>query len=188
MKRIVTALLLLVLSGSVSAWAGDVERNVYDLDATWTNASGQAVAWQTLRGKPRVVTMFYSSCAYACPRITSDMKRVEQGLSDAEKDAVGFVMASFDTGVDTPEALSAFGATWSLDPARWTLLTGALGSVEDLAAVLGIRYRRELGGEFSHGNVIVVVDREGRIVHRKDGLGGDVTGVVGALHGLLSGP
>ena len=40
--------------------------SVYHVDAVLTGIGGDAIDWRTLRGKPRVVTMFYSTCRAVC--------------------------------------------------------------------------------------------------------------------------
>ncbi|HEY2774175.1 MAG TPA: hypothetical protein VGK20_09010 [Candidatus Binatia bacterium] len=46
-------------------------------------------------------------------------------------------------------------------------------------------YRRTNDGGFSHSNMITVLDRESRIVHRRIGLGGDVAEAVAAVRAQL---
>ncbi|NIQ52455.1 MAG: SCO family protein, partial [Gammaproteobacteria bacterium] len=55
-----------------------------------------------LAGRVRVVAMVYTSCAYACPRIMLDMKRIEAELGPEYREDVGFVIVSIDPERDTP--------------------------------------------------------------------------------------
>jgi len=103
-----------------------------------------------------------------------ELKAMEAALSPDEREGVGFVLVSIDPRRDTPERLREFAASTRLDPARWTLLTGDEEGVRELAALLGIRYRPEGETEFSHSNAYLVLDAEGRVVHRHDGLGGGI--------------
>jgi protein SCO1/2 len=59
------------------------------------------------------------------------------------------------------------------------------GSVRELAAVLGIRYRRVSDEDFIHSNVISVLDSEGVLVHRQVGLGVDPEESAAAIRELL---
>ena len=43
--------------------------SVYHLQATLTDQAGRARPWASLAGRPRVVSMFYTSCQYVCPLI-----------------------------------------------------------------------------------------------------------------------
>jgi protein SCO1/2 len=159
--------------------------SVYDLDTTWTNQDGQAVPLARLAGKPRIVVLFFSRCGYACPLITADLQKIEQGLPEIDRNRVGFVMASFDSARDVPSALKTFAETKGLTPGRWLLLHGAADQVRELAAVLNVRYRRTDDGNFDHANVITVLDDQGRIVFQREGLEGDPIEVVKAVSALL---
>lgn len=161
--------------------------SVYDLGHTWTNQDGRAVNMAELKGRPRVVVMFFSTCTYACPRITADLKAIERKLTPAQRKAIGFTMFSFDATGDQPAALKKFAQRMELDEARWTLLHAPENRVRELAAVLGINYRREADGSFSHGNAITVLDRDGGIVFQQVGLGADPAGTLDAI-GRLVGP
>src|SRR5688500_5933214 len=99
------------------------DSSLYQLDSSWTNETGQAIKLVSLQGRPQVVTMFFSTCAYACPILLNDMKRIEAALPENARTNVGFVMISFDTDRDTPAVLAAYRARHEL-AANWTLLRG----------------------------------------------------------------
>lgn len=146
------------------------EFSVYDLEMSWIDGAGQPRTLRSLAGRPQVLAMVYTRCAHTCPAILAEFKRMEAALP-AAGDAPGFVLVSMDPERDTPARLAEFTASARLHPARWTLLTGDAEGVRELAAVLGIRYRPEPGGEWSHSNAYLVLDADGRIVHRQEGLG-----------------
>lgn len=179
--KVILLLLALALAPLVHADEG----SVYDLETTWTNQDGQAVPMASLAGKPRIVVLFFSRCGYACPLITADLKKIEQGLPETDRNRVGFVMASFDSERDVPSSLKAFAETKGLTPDRWLLLHGDADQVRELAAVLNVRYRRDDDGNFDHSNVITVLDDQGRIVFQREGLEGDPAEVVKAVSALL---
>lgn len=156
------------------------EFSVYDLDAQWHDQQGLPVKLRYLAGRPRLVALVYTSCAYACPRIMKDMKRIEGELRAAGEDA-GFVLISIDPERDTPPRLLEYATSTRLDPNDWTLLTGTEDAVLELAALLGVRYRRISDTDFEHSNVITLLDAEGRIVHRQVGLGADPHAILEAL-------
>jgi protein SCO1/2 len=157
--------------------------SVYDLDALWYSQDGRTVTLADLAGRPRVIAMVYTSCAYACPRILQDMKRIEGQLRAAGTDA-GFVMVSIDPERDTPGRLREYAEATLLDPQDWTLLTGTVDGVLELAALLGVRYRRISATDFEHSNIITLLDADGRIVHRQAGLGAEPGALVHAASGL----
>lgn len=151
--------------------AAEDEFSVYDLGSVWTDQAGASRELASLGGRVQVLAMVYTRCSHTCPLILAELKRIEGALTPAERGRVGFTLVSLDPARDTPARLAEYAASVRLDPARWTLLTGPEGQVRDLAALLGIRYRPEAGGEYSHSNTYFVLDPAGRIVHRQTGLG-----------------
>jgi protein SCO1/2 len=147
--------------------------SLYHLDALWQDQHGESRQLASLGGRVQVVAMVYTNCGYACPRILMDMKRIEAALQPELRDRVGFVMISIDPERDTPESLRAYAEAVRLDPAGWTLLTAPDNTVLELAALLGVKYRRISETDFSHTNVITVLDQQGEIAHRQVGLGGE---------------
>jgi protein SCO1/2 len=142
--------------------------SLYHLNVALEPALGVPLALAQLRGHPVVVTMFYSSCAAACPVITFEMQRIEATLTPAERAQVRFVMVSFDDARDGPATLAAFVRERHLDPARWIVAHASAGNVRLLATALGIRYQRLPDGTYSHTSVITVLDRSGVPLHRSD--------------------
>ena len=145
--------------------------SVYHVDASLTPASGPALAWRSLRGKPRVVTMFYSTCKAVCPMIVESARAVQRSLPEAERDRIGFVLLTLDPGRDTPAALARVQAERRLDAAHWLLLRPEPGDVRTLAAILGVRYRELADGEFNHTTTLVLLDAEGRVLARTENIG-----------------
>lgn len=149
-------------------------RSIYQLDATWTDDAGHAVRLADFRGAPVVLTMFFASCEYACPMLVNDMRRLRESLPADVRERTRFVLVSFDTARDTPAALRAYRERMDLD-AAWTLLHGDAAAVQELAMVLGVKYKEDARGQFSHSNLITVLDDAGEIAHQRTGLAGDVS-------------
>ena len=154
--------------------------SIYHAESAWTDQTGTERRLESLAGRVQVVAMLYTSCAYACPRIMLDMKRIEGELGDDADDA-HFVVVSIDPDRDTPERLAEFASGSRLDPARWTLLTGDEGDILELAALLGVQYRQTAPGEWVHSNLITVLSPEGEVAHRQMGLGTDPADTLAAL-------
>jgi protein SCO1/2 len=154
------------------------DKSIYQLDSTWTNDADHPIKLATLRGRAQIVAMFFTRCENACPITVSDMKRIEAALPEALRERVGFTLVSFDPERDTTASLRAYRLRRSLDPARWTLLRGEPADVADLAARLGMKFRNGARGQFSHSNIITVLNPGGEIVHQQTGLNQDVGGTV----------
>ncbi len=53
--------------------------------------------------------------------------------------------------------------------------------VRTLSALLDIQYRDLPDGEMNHSSILTLLDRQGRVVARREGLGGTVDPLVEAL-------
>ncbi len=145
--------------------------SIYALSVSLVDQDGKKVGLDLFFGHPVLISMFYTTCRDACPLLIADLKRIERELPAATRADVRIVLVSLDPEHDTPEALRALARARGLDTARWRLLTAPDDTVRDVAAVLGIRYRRLPDGGFNHSSVITALDPAGVIVARVEGLG-----------------
>lgn len=146
--------------------------SVYQLPLPLTDQHGRTWDWRTHRGHPQLVTMFYSACPNMCPLIVDSGKAIEHALSPAERAQLQLLYISLDPQRDTPPTLSALARKRGLDPARWSLASPRAQDVRSVAGVLDVRYRKLANGEFNHTSVLLLLDREGRIVARTERIGG----------------
>lgn len=146
------------------------DKSLFLLDSIWTTDAGKSVKLGALRGRPQVVAMFFASCQFTCPITVSDLQRIEAALPENLRGQVGFTLISFDSVRDTPAALRTFRASRELGGDNWTLLRGEPDDVRELAALLGVIYKRDANGDFAHSNLITVLNAEGEIVLQQPGL------------------
>ena len=145
--------------------------SVYQLPLVLTDQNGRAADWRGRRGKPQLVSMFYTSCKYICPLIVDSGKAIEKQLTPAERQRVGILLISMDPARDTPTALKDVVDKRTLDVARWTLASPPKHDVRAVAGVLGIRYRELADGELNHTSALVLLDADGRILARTERMG-----------------
>lgn len=162
----------IALVGGAAAAAGPLPRDsVYQLEVALTDQHGRTGNWSARRGKPQLVSMFYTSCQYICPLIIDSGKAIERQLSPAQQARLGILLVSMDPVRDTPSKLKAVADARKLDPARWTLASPPAQDVRAVAGVLGIRYRALADGEFNHTSALVLLDADGRVLGRTDKVG-----------------
>jgi protein SCO1/2 len=145
-------------------------RSIYQAKSSWENQNAEKVTLVQLRGSPVVVAMIFTSCRASCPLMMSDLKALEKGLSPEEQKRVKFAVFAFDSKNDVPAQLKSFAKKHEVDLARWTFFHGSPASVRELAALLGVKFKLLDDGGIDHSNVITVLDSEGEIVHRVEGL------------------
>ena len=100
----------------------------------------------------------------------ADLQRIEAALPPSLQTNVGFTLISFDSTRDTPTVLKTYRAQHQLSNENWTLLRGEPDDVQELAALLGVIYRKDAKGDFAHSNLITVLNAEGEIVFQQPGL------------------
>ena len=123
-----------------------------------------------MRGAPLVVSMFYSSCDMVCPLIFETIKQTRLALPPDKRERVNVLMISFDPERDTVAQLKATAAAHGCD-SHWTLVRASDADVRQIAAVLGVQYRRLPSGAFNHSSAILLLDKDGRIAARTGKLG-----------------
>jgi protein SCO1/2 len=166
---------------------GPPDASLYHLDATWHDQDGVAVKLADLSGSPVIMTMVFTNCAFACPRIVADLRAIQDALPADVRAKARFVLASFDTARDTPERLREWAAENRFGP-EWTLLHGDADAVRELSVLLDIAYLPQPDGSFAHGNRIVLLDARGVPAAAVEGLGAKPDTIAHATTALVRNP
>lgn len=161
--------------------------SIYPLKANLVDQSGAAVGLDVYRGSIVLIAMFYSSCPFACPTLISHLKQIDAALPEEVRKDTRVLLVSFDPAHDTPAVLSNLASERKSDLTRWKFVTTGEEQVREIAVMLGITYRGA-DGSFNHSSVITILDREGKIDLRADGLADDTDAVVARLTELSRNP
>jgi protein SCO1/2 len=178
-------------SGSESAFIGDMPKSavapvgtissesIYQLPDTFETQDNKKITLSSFAGKPTVVGMIFTHCTYACPRLTADIKDIEDKIK-SEKGDVNYLLISFDSERDLPDQLKKFANDHDLDK-NWTLLHGSENAVRTLSVLLNVQFQKDAEGNFSHSNIISVLDKNGVLVFQKEGIDADPTETISAI-------
>ena len=169
-----------------AATGGLPDTSLYNLESVWTDQAKTEHPLSDFRGKVTVTAMIFTHCEYACPRIIADLKSIEAQISKKDLPNVQWLLLSMDSDRDLPDVLKDYAERNHLDTDRWTLLHGDDSAVREIAATLGVRYIKDPKGNYSHSNLITLLDKEGRIAHQLEGLGADTQATVVAIQLELS--
>ena len=124
-----------------------------------TDSHGQPFKSDQLAGKVWVVDFIYTNCPGPCPRMTSQMHRVEQNVKNDPD--VRLVSISVDPARDTPPVLNAFATRFGGPTAKWFFLTGSPDTVHLLAhQVFKVG---DLISKMDHSTKFMVVDKRGEL-------------------------
>ena len=145
--------------------------SLYHMDAAWNTDAATPMKLVELRGKPRVLTMFFSQCDDICPMLTGQLKLLEREMSDALRADIGFVLVTLDPEDDDAETLSDYRRRMGFSRENWILLRGSADDTRELANLLGVTYMpKKADGQIDHNGLLVVLDAEGRVVDRASGI------------------
>ena len=166
---------------NIAVAAKFTDKSLFQVESKWTNDAGKQIKLGDLRGKVQIVTMFFATCKYACPLLVRDMQRIEAALPEGIRERTGFVLITFDPERDSPTALRQYRALHNLSAPAWNLLQGEPADIQEIAALLGVKYKKDSNGDFAHSNVITVLNPQGEIVWQQLGLNQETSGVIKAV-------
>ena len=112
-----------------------------------------------LNGKIWVADFIYTTCPGPCPRMTSQMREVQDAVEKMSD--VNFVSFTVDPARDTPEVLAGYAQAHHAAAGIWYFLTGPQNTLRTLdreVFKLG-----DLNASLDHSTRFVVVDRRSRI-------------------------
>lgn len=174
------------LSEKIVQNASDMDENsIFNLTSSWHNQDNKTLKLSELKGKTLVLVMFYTSCKSICPRLVADLKSIEKQIPENKRNFMNFVLVSIDPETDNPKFLKEFAQKNQLTASHWTLLQGNKNSVQEFANVLSVKYKQIAPMDFSHSNIITVIDKNGILVHQQEGLGVNNEETVNEIKKLL---
>jgi protein SCO1/2 len=96
------------------------------------NQFGKEVGLDDLNGKIIVANFFFTSCPSICPKLTRNMKRLQDAFKKTDT-IVRFVSFTVDPERDSVERIKAYGDKFSIDHDTWWMLTGDRKVIYDVA-------------------------------------------------------
>jgi protein SCO1/2 len=113
-------------------------RERYFPNVVLTTHEGRRVKFYDDVVKDKIVTinMMYATCEGVCPRITSNLVRVQKLLGDRVGKDIHMISITLRPEQDTPEVLRKHVKMHNIGPG-WTFLTGAASDIEMLRRRLG---------------------------------------------------
>ncbi len=153
----------------------------------FTDMHGRTVMLDSLRGKPLVLSLVYSSCYHTCPIITRNVaSAVRAGRDALGRDSFNVITVGFDTATDTPTRMRAYAKEHGIGDARWWILSTDAATLNALAKELGFTFFPSPRG-FDHMTQTTVIDENGVIYRQVYGEGFAVPALVEPLKDLTLG-
>jgi protein SCO1/2 len=138
-------------------------------DFTLTNEDGQITTLAALTNHVWVADIIFTRCAGPCPRMTGQMKSVQDRLPD--NTGARLVTLTTDPDHDSPQILKRYGQHFGADFKRWIFLTGTKSEIAGLAAgslklgstPVNPADQKDAADLFIHTTIFVVVDKHARL-------------------------
>lgn len=140
-------------------------------DFNLINQLGDTVNWKKMEGKTVVADFFFTHCPTICPKLTENMKRLQQEITNANKvgdqrpEFLQLLSFSVDPERDSVEALKKWADRFQINPENWWLLTGDRKTIYDLSIQdmkLGL-VDKNIDTGFSHTDFMVLIDKNRNI-------------------------
>lgn len=137
---------------------------------TLLDQEGRTASLSRFRGKQVMLNFIFTRCPVAtmCPAATQRMMEVQAAARKAGVSGLELVSITLDPEYDTPGVLKEYAQARGIDTSNFTFLTGPDSAVRHLLAQLGVLREFE-GNTIKHSLATVLINEDGRIVHRVDG-------------------
>jgi protein SCO1/2 len=184
-RALVAFLLTGATAGAIAAGPPVASGSLYQSDVALTDQNGHVFHLADLRGEPVLVSMFYSSCQMVCPMIFETIRATLAKGGKPAQDGVRVLMVTVDPERDSVAVLKKTAAAHNAD-AHWQVARANASGTREVAALLGVQYRRLADGDFNHSSTILLLDGEGRINARTNTLGAVDPKLVDAMRKLVA--
>lgn len=139
------------------------------VDFTLTNQDGKITTLADFTNHVWVADIIFTSCGGPCPRMTQQMRQVQEKLSVGS--AAKFVTLTTFPEFDTPEVLKKYGTHYGADFSRWIFLTGTkkeiglLGANSLKLSSQPVKPEEQKDGAdlFIHTTIFVIVDKHAQL-------------------------
>ncbi len=135
------------------------------VDFEYLNQDSVIISSKDMKGKIWVSDFFFTSCPTICPTMTTQMKRLNEELSDLSGE-IQFMSFSINPKMDNPTRLRAYMKKHKIEAKNWQFFTGD----EEKTHKLGIENFQifagkdaESAGGYAHSPAFTLVDRDGYI-------------------------
>ncbi|CAM4246429.1 SCO family protein [Lacicoccus alkaliphilus] len=126
---------------------------------------GRKYDFDEFEGKHMLMTFIYTSCATACPEMSSNMKYVYDMIDPAlYEDDLVFLSVSFDTERDTVEVLDRYAGYFEADGGSWRMLrVPDEDDLEDILDMYGVTVIPEGDADYQHNTSFYLIEPDGRL-------------------------
>ncbi len=126
--------------------------------------NGKPFSTSSFRGKIVLSDFFFASCQGICPRMTSQLTRVQAAFP--KNNDFEIVSYTVDPDRDSANSLEQYAERFKADTAQWKFVTGPKKKLYDLARYdyfLPVQPGNGNSEDFIHSDQMVLLDRQSRV-------------------------
>ena len=147
---------------------------LYHVIPKWSffNQNGNSKSSKDFKNKVRLVDFFFTSCPTICPKMTVNMKKIQQLINTDCLNNIELLSFTVDPLRDSVEKLKEYCTTYNVDSKNWNMLTGDQNSIYELGVNGFLVPNQEdalAPGGFLHSEKMILIDKKNRIRGYYDG-------------------
>ncbi len=131
---------------------------------------GDTVTEKLFEGKNFVANFFFTTCPSICPKMMSQMSRLNEATNKTEDFLI--LSHSVNPAHDSVPVLAEYAKLMHADPKKWMLVTGNKKDIYDIAIdgyKLAVGEDARAPGGFLHSEMMVLIDKDKRVRGYYDG-------------------
>lgn len=140
-------------------------------DFKLVNQLGDTITQKQFEGKIYVTDFFFTTCPSICPKMSTQLTRVQEAYKDDDK--IMILAHTVFPETDSVPVLAAYADLYGVNPNKWMLVTGDKKEIYDLARKSYFAILDEGGNgdehDFIHTENFVLIDPNKRIRGYYDG-------------------
>ncbi len=170
-RLILPLIIFAVLFLVIGIGMGYFKKSLYTVmkvpDFELTDQNSKTITNKDMLGKVYLVEFFYSRCPTICPVMNSNMKYIDEQISDPD---FGIISISIDPANDTPQVLKNHARMIGATSPDWHFLSGDRDYIGNLADRFDIYVgdKEDDSESLNHSGMIALVDKEGNLRCRFD--------------------
>ncbi|MCP3762341.1 SCO family protein [Domibacillus sp. A3M-37] len=124
----------------------------------------------SVKGKPMLVTFFYTKCPDVCPFTIQDLKKLQHVLKEKgiTENQYSILSVTLDPKHDTAKTILQYKAAFDITSSNWLFLRGSEQEIKSYAKQFNMFYEKSGEGGITHSTSMYVVDSSYHIRARHD--------------------
>lgn len=168
-----------------------VQKDHIIADFAFLNQLGDTIRKSDVAGKIFVTDYFFTTCGGICPKMTTQLQRVQSEFLDDPKFLI--LSHTVNPSTDSVSVMYNYAKRFKADPKKWWFLTGSKTDLYTMARKSYLIVPDEADPNFDHGGEsdfihtenFVLIDPDGRIRGIYDGTnGGEVSELIRDVYDL----